>query len=64
MGRKKKELTKPIGRFLRWSALFLFCYLFIMNAHIRIEMNRPSGIQEMADRVSFVGKIVKFIRNF
>jgi len=73
MGRKKKVkrkrkvfkgFSKPLGRFLRWSMLVLFGYLFFMNAHITMELNKPSGIDDTLDKIGWIGKVVKFIRTF
>lgn len=59
-----KGWSKHIGRFLRWTTLALFGYLFFMNAHIQIELNKPNGIDDIVNRMGWVGKIVKFIRDF
>lgn len=66
-GKKKswfKGFSKPLGRFLRWSVLALFCYLFFINAHIRIELNKPNGLQEIISKVGWASKIIRFIRAF
>lgn len=64
MRKRFKGFTKPIGRLCRWSMLGLFIYFLLMNVHITIELNKPSGFQSAMNKVSWLGKTVKFIRSF
>ncbi len=62
--KKTRGITKPIGRFLRWSLLALFLYLFMMNAHITVELNKPDGVDAFVKKIGWAGKVITFIREF
>ena len=59
-----KTFIKSLGRFLRWTAIFLLVYMVLSNIHIQIELNKPRGIDDIVDKIGMGGKIIKFIREF
>jgi len=61
---KKKTITKTLGRFFRWTAYFILLYMVVTNIHVKLELNRPNGLEEMVGKASTFARVIGFIRNF